>query len=274
MRLESLIRLIEVADFLSFRELALECLSIKGYQQVSLTDGWSDGGTDVRVFQLPPNPTPIAFQVTVEWDWKKKLREDSTKVREKLKLTHMTLITSRRVPEAEFQSEAEEIWKSRGVRATKLDGQGIASTFFNERRTTRVLTILGIEVPKVDTDLQRPDAHADAAYSFVFFGKETHRFRDATIESGIITVGAKHKAIEREILESEVRDALDLPESQGTRVTSAIDRMIQRGELIGPSSALSLDPKLIDAGHAMYALRDLEWSKLREVVRQFLCEKV
>jgi hypothetical protein len=73
MRLDSLIRLIEASDFLAFRELALECLAMKGYQEVTLTNGWKDGGTDLRVFQLPPNPTPMAFQITVERDWKTKL---------------------------------------------------------------------------------------------------------------------------------------------------------------------------------------------------------
>ena len=84
MRLDSLARLIEAADFGSFRELALACLALKGYREVTLTDGWADGGTDVRVFQLPPNPTPIAFQVTVEWEWKAKLHDDARKVKSRL----------------------------------------------------------------------------------------------------------------------------------------------------------------------------------------------
>src|SRR5918992_3967786 len=234
MRLESLIRLIEAADFLSFRELALQCLALKGYQEVALTDGWSDGGTDVRVFQLPPNPTPIAFQITVEWDWKRKLHEDSEKVRAKLRLPHMTLVTSRRVPEAEFQTEADLIWQSKSVRVTKLDGQAIASTFFLHGCTTRVLETLGITVSPERVAAIREDARADAAYSFVFFGKETHRFREATIESAIIAVGSRYEEpIQRGSFEREVLQILQLPDAQSPRVSSIVDRLLQSGDLAG-----------------------------------------
>src|SRR5262245_29395313 len=109
MRLDSLVRMIEAADVMAFRELALECVALKGYKGVALTDGWNDGGTDVRVFQLPPNPSGIAFQITVERDWKGKLHDDAAKVKEKLDLQQMTLVTSRRIAEAEFFTESEII---------------------------------------------------------------------------------------------------------------------------------------------------------------------
>lgn len=274
MRLDSLSRLIEAADFMSFRELALECLAMKGYQDVALTDGWSDGGTDVRVFQLPPNPTPMAFQITVERDWKGKLQEDAQKIQEKLKLTHMTLVTSRRVPEAEFHAEAERLWQSRGIRATKLDSQAIASTFFLEGRTTRVLDILGIKAGPERAAADSTDVRADAAYSFVFFGSDTQRFREATIESAIITVGARQEGpIERQAFEREIRNLLQLPDALAPRVASVVDRLIQTGDLNGPDPTLTLSPKLTDAAGAMRVLRDTEWRQLRDSVASLLYEK-
>lgn len=274
MKLDSLVRVIEAADFMAFRELALECLSIKGYRDVALTDGWSDGGTDVRVFQLPPNPTPIAFQISVEWEWKTKLRKDAAKIKNKLALVHMTLVTSRRIPEAEFQTEAEGIWQTLGVRATKLDSQSIASTFFLEGRTTRVLDILGIQVTPERVIADKEDARSNAAYSFVFFGKETHRFRDATVESAIISIGARHvEPIERSDFEREVCEVLQLQGPHTPRVAAAVDRMIQRGDLSGPDPAISLSPQLADAARAMRSLRDSEWHDLREAVDSFIRER-
>ncbi len=274
MRLDSLIRLIEASDFLAFRELALECLAMKGYQQVTLTDGWKDGGTDLRVFQLPPNPTPMAFQITVEWDWKAKLLEDAEKVRTKLNLAHMTLVTSRRVPEADFQEEAERIWRSKNVRATKVDSQAIASIFFQQGRTTRILEILGI---KTGTERARgsiSDARGDAAYSFVFFGKETHRFREATIESAIVAVGSLHREpVHRDSFEREVQQLLQLPDALAPRVSSVVDRLIQSGDLTGPEPTLVLSPKLVDAARAIQTLRDSEWSALRDSVAEFIQAK-
>jgi hypothetical protein len=109
------VRLIEIADFSSFRELAAHCLALKGYTDVTVTDGWNDGGTDVRVYQLPPNPTGIAFQVTVERDWKKKMHEDVVKVKTRLHLHNMIFVTSRRIAEAEFFAESEAIWAEHDV---------------------------------------------------------------------------------------------------------------------------------------------------------------
>jgi hypothetical protein len=66
MRLDSLVRLIESSDFSSFREIALAAISLKGYAEPSLADGWNDGGSDVRVSQVPPNPTKLAIQISVK----------------------------------------------------------------------------------------------------------------------------------------------------------------------------------------------------------------
>ena len=274
MRLDSLVRLIDAADFMAFRELALECLEMKGYEQVVLTDGWSDGGTDVRAFQLPPNPTAMAFQITVDRDWKGKLREDSTKVHEKLKLDHMTLVASRRIPEAEFQSESERIWQRLGVRVTKIDGPAIASAFFLEGSTTRVLQILGIDIGGGEQKPESDKARADAAYSFVFFGNETHRFREATIESAIVTVGARRpEPLTRDDFEREVQQLLQLPDSQAVRVTAVVDRMIQAGDLTGPDASIELSPKLRDAGRAIQLLRESEWNDLRGEVEALLLKR-
>ena len=73
MRLEALSRLIASADFLSFREIALETMKLLGYQQPTLTDGWSDGGTDIRLTMMPPYPSPLTVQVTAQKDWRSKL---------------------------------------------------------------------------------------------------------------------------------------------------------------------------------------------------------
>jgi hypothetical protein len=165
-----LARLIESSDFMSFRELALKCLEIKGYRGIAVTDGWRDGGTDVRVFHMPPNPTPLAFQISVEKDWRSKAKADAVKVKDNLKLEHMILVSSRRIAEAEFQIIADEIWREQAVRVTRIDNQSIASTFFAEGRSGEVLSILGINITG-QTSGRDQTARSDAAMAFVFFGK-------------------------------------------------------------------------------------------------------
>jgi hypothetical protein len=267
MRLDSLSRLIEASDFLSFREIALKCLALKGYREVALTDGWRDGGTDVRTFDLPPNPTPIAFQITVEWDWKAKLRADARKVKANLKLEHMTLMTSRRVPEAEFHGEAENLWRELGVRVTKIDSQAIASAFFLAGKSTLVLESVGIEVSGPGAKPART-VRSDAAYSFVFFGKETHRFREAIVESAVISVLARNPRCAREKTVAEVATLLALPESQHGQVDAVIDRMLQRGDIHGPAATLLLSTGLTDAAQAMEGLRVDQQRQLRKQVAE------
>lgn len=273
MKLDSLTRLIEAADFMSFRELALECLKLKGYREIALTDGWRDGGTDVRVFQLPPNPTPLAFQITVEKNWRAKLHHDSTKVRDVLKLLNLVLVTSRRVAESEFQREAERVWQTLGVQATKLDGPAIAGAFYLECRTTRVLEILGIDVAQVGPVALRHGAREEAAYSFVFFGRDTDRFREATIESAAVALGARlEDGCDRFEFESELRDVLQIPAAQEARITSAIDRMLQRGDLLLRDNRLVLNAQLQEAARAMQLLRDKDWDNLRQRISSFIAE--
>jgi hypothetical protein len=212
----------------------------------------------------------MAFQVTVERDWKSKLHADAEKVKAKLGLAHMTLVTSRRVPEADFEAEADDVWRRYAVRATKLDSQAIASTFFREGRTTEVLSTLGIELtePAVGSDAT---ARTDAAYSFVFFGKDTHHFRDAAIESAIVTVAARHgQPWDRRSLETGARSVLQMPEAQRTRVRAVVDRLIQAGSLSGPEASLSLSPQLADAAKAMRVIRQQEWDVLRKQVARAL----
>jgi hypothetical protein len=210
MRLDALARLIEAADFASFRELAAHFLALKSYSAVTMTDGWNDGGTDLRVYQLAPNPTSIAFQVTVEREWKAKLHDDAEKVKTRLKLDNMTFVTSKRIGEAVFFAEAEAIWRDQGVRVTKLDGQAIASTFFMEGRSTLALRLLGIDITGGEPHARGHESlRTNAAYSYAFFSNEVHDFRDAAIESAVVTVASKQSPVARENLEREVRSVLN-----------------------------------------------------------------
>jgi len=276
MRFDSLVRLIEAADFSAFRELALECLRIKGYREATITDGWSDGGTDVRVFQLPPNPTRIAIQVTVERNWKSKMREDAEKVRSKLNIDHMTFMSSRRIPEEEFHRIHDAILRDMTVEVHKLDSQSIASTFWGAGETMRVLQILKVDIDqpsalrKMTTDIR-----SSTAASFIFFGKETHRFREAMAESAIIAIMAQRKeSVHRQTLQQEAVTLLQLPKEQTGLISSAIDRKLQAGEIYLKDDGLMLEHKLRDSVLAAQALRNHEWVNLSEKVREFLSRHV
>lgn len=262
MRLDSLVRLIQTADFMSFRELAFECLKLKGYREVTLTDGWSDGGTDLRVFQLPPNPTNMAFQITVEKNWKGKLYEDAVKAKDRLKLDFLVLLCSRRIAESEFETEKDKIWREQSVQVSKIDSQSIASTFFGAQATGRVLDILGIDVQKPDS-ATRTDVRTDTALAFSYFGQDASSFRELAIESAVISTVANACPIPRKNLVEMTKEALCLAPTQAKAINSAIDRLVQRGELVTSGSALSLSEALVEATTTMKRVRAAEEQELK-----------
>lgn len=266
MRLDSLIRLIESADFMSFRELALRCLSIKGYKEIALSDGWRDGGTDVRFFEMPPNPTPIAFQITVEKGWGSKLRLDAIKVKKDLNISYLVLLSSRRIAEAEFQGVAEKIWRDYEVVVSRIDSQNIATTFYMAQRSNDVLTILGIDTGQSIPSRGR-NIRNDAAFSFMFFGKDMSDFRESAIESSIIAVAMDSRSgIKREALELKVMEVLNFKSGQHHQVLRVIDKMIQCGQLCGPSDKLTLSSVLCTATEVMRKLNNIEWQDLSNKV--------
>jgi hypothetical protein len=233
-----------------------------------LTDGWSDGGSDVRVSQLPPNPTSLAIQITVQKDWAGKLKEDARKVRDKLGLSDLIFISSRRVAEAPFHSLTEEIWRNTGVRVSKLDSQAIASAFFERGRTTEVLTALGIDVRQVATPGSlTSSAKLEAAYSFLFFGDEPEQFRQQIIESALVTVATKKQGrLLRNALVSDAIEMLQLPETQKELIVGSIDRMLQRGEFVAEADYIRLAASIVDAAKAVHIAREREWVSLSRAI--------
>lgn len=270
MRLDSLVRLIESSDFMAFRELAIVCLKMKGYSETNLTDGWKDGGTDVRVHTIPPNPTRMAIAISVQRDWKSKLKSDANKVRSNLGLDDMTYVTSRRIPEAEFHTESNEIWKRDSIRVTKMDSQAIASTFFTQGKSTTVLTVLGIDLESISTIPIQFRPRDDAIYSYVFFGQDPTRFREEAIDSCLVSIAAREDNIERSRLEQQAAQALGFQENQMGMISAAVDRMFQDGRLTGPNRSISASSVLRDATKAMYVLRYREWTELRKNIEGFL----
>jgi len=142
MTVDTLSRLVEGADFATFRDVGLEFLRLKGFRDVSLTDGWSDGGTDIRFCSLPPSAAPIAVQLTVEKRWKPKLLADAAKVHSKLKIASIIFVTSRRIAESEFVVVQQRLLAEKGMTAIKYDNQVIASTFFGEGKSTHLVGLL------------------------------------------------------------------------------------------------------------------------------------
>jgi hypothetical protein len=279
MKIDSLVRLVEAADFSAFREIALLCLERRGFEP-ALVDGPHDGGADFRVYVMRGAAARFAVQISVEKDWKKKLRADAEKAKKRLGIDHLLFVSSRRIPEAEFQQVADELLSSKEVQVQKMDSQHIASLAEGRGFTSEILRALGISVAApAPKPFQRPDLRQDVAYACAFFGTDAQAFRKTVIENAALAAIAQAGgSAEREAVMDRAALSLGLTSNQRAQVTSALDRMLQDGRLTGKNGAVTLDAKTSDNWLTVRALQDRERDDLRarigELVAPFVKTKV
>lgn len=274
MRLEPLTRLIESADFLAFREIALRYLRLKGYRDVELKDGWNDGGSDFAVGTLGGNPDLLAIQVTVQRaGWQEKVRADCRRAKSELGLENAVYMTSRRLASTEFTKVADDLWEKDSISVRAVDSQGIASLFFEQGAERFVLESLGIPLDsRRPAPVPRPDLKEDAAYSFAFFGEASEKFRNSVVEQTVLSYLTRPDSDpSRGATESAVADGLQLHGDQAALATSAIDRMLQRQRLL-INGELSVPESVVESFRTMRALRESQWQALAREVDARLVE--
>jgi hypothetical protein len=273
MHLEPLTRLVESADFVAFREIAMRYLSLKGYRDVEVKDGWNDGGSDFAVGVLGANPVPLAIQVTVQRSgWQAKVKADCRRAKTELGLANALYVTSRRLARVDFTKVADELWERDGITVRPVDSQSIASAFFEQDETSFILSSLGISLDARRPDpVPRPDLKEDAAYSFAFFGEASDRFRTSVVEQTILShLTRPRSSAEREATELAAAEALQLQGDQQVIVASAIDRMLQAGRLRVVDGSLAVDAHVVEAFRAMRALREGQWQALAREINNYL----
>jgi hypothetical protein len=123
-RHESLVKLIGSLDPATFLEVAGRCLQARGYQP-ALSDGPNDGGADFLVYVRGMERTPCAVQVSIEKNWKTKLKEEAAKATRN-GFTTLLFISSRRLPNRDFFLIEDEISQTSTIKLQKMDAQDIA----------------------------------------------------------------------------------------------------------------------------------------------------
>lgn len=275
MHLEPLIRLVESADFLAFREICLEYLSQKGYSQVELKDGWKDGGSDFAVGVLGKNRAPLGIQVTVQrQDWKGKLKLDSRRAKSELGLTHMLYMSSRRLPQLEFDEVADELWEQDEITARPVDSQAIASFFFAAKTSDFILRSLGIPLDvRRPAPVPRPNLREDAAYAFAFFGGPSNKFRQAVVQQAVLSeLTRTAQGVEKADVVDRVVYGLQLGDDQRKLVTAAIDRLTQDRRVEQRPQGLRVPDEVSHDFRTMRVLREKQWRDLGSRVEDYLAD--
>lgn len=267
MRFDSLVRLIESSDFTSFREIALTALRARGFGTPALRDGWSDGGSDVAVYAFSMQPLQFAIQISVESDWRGKIRQDARKAKAQLGTVNFLYISSHRIAEVDFQAVADELVRD-GIHATRMDSQALASLAVDKNLTPEVLHALDLDAPGAATPPSSP--REAAAYAFAFFGADANDFRTRVIERTILTVLANSPApIPRSELVKTLLIVLQLSRGQRALITGAIDRLLQQQKLVIDSAGLSCCIDERARLSAASSLRAADLKMLKDALKSF-----
>jgi hypothetical protein len=147
-RAEIIAKLLEALDFVTFREVALRLVQERGYELVADSDGWSDGGSDLRVYSRHA-PQPVRY-------------------------------------EAEFVPVSDELEMSSGLRAAKMDQQDIAAFVLTHNLTSWFLKHLGADTSENPSPPKTAAEAARDAY--MLFSDDSGRFREGIVEHALKTV--------------------------------------------------------------------------------------
>lgn len=273
MKLQSLVSHVEAADFLSFREVALLALRARGFEP-ELTDGPYDGGHDLIPYVRGLQRSRFAVQISTERDWEKKLREELSKKRWKdyvaQGLRVLLFVSSRRMPEASFQTVADDLERETGVRVERLDAQGIASLVFERPAVAAgILRALGIPVATEtpQTAFNRRDHRVTLAFAVAFFGEEADDFRRAMMERALINeLALAGGTAARETVVSRAAQSLGVTAAQRPLLAGVVDRLIQRDVLRGPNGTITLSPEELDRWRITRGVQERAEADLRAAV--------
>ncbi|HRI64765.1 MAG TPA: hypothetical protein PK156_11005 [Polyangium sp.] len=264
MRAESVQNLLGGLDAGSFRDIVRLALKARGYQAVP-TDGPYDGGADFLLFVRGHDPLPCAVQVSVEKDWRKKLKEDARKAASQKKYASLLFASSRRIPNREFVTLQDDLEQKYELRILRMDAQEIAELAIDKGFLNSILTMLHIPISTESRKFERPDFRKDLAYSCAFFSTEARELRNAVLDEAIMTSLVRAQGHElREVVVDQVMLSLALAANQQPRVIAAIDRLLQKGLLTGKNGHVSISEKDLRTRQAVNALQESNVEALRK----------
>jgi len=207
---------------------------------------------------------------------------DARRVRDALGLNNLHFLCSYRIPEASFNTVADDIFREVGVSIVRHDGQTMASSFRNWEMTGNILDLFGIDASQ-SRPLNSTPTHAKiiAADSFLAFSNDATDFRQAVKESAVVAVVFSASTdLTRPNLVSEVTQHLGLEDPGHERqIESVIDRLIQRRDLSVASQGyivLAEDKRgtLTTASHIMTAEKEQYISEITAFLESASVQRV
>jgi|GEM_PF-2261139 len=265
MRAESVQNLLGTLDAASFKNVTRRALAARGYQAVP-TDGPYDGGADFLLFVRGHDPLPCAVQVSVEKDWRSKLKQDARKAAAQ-KFSTLLFVSSRRIPNREFQKLQDDLEPSLGLRLLRMDAQELAELAIERGFLPDLLELSGFHVHTEPRKFERPDFRKDVAYACAFFSSDARELRNTVLDEAILASLVRAGGCEsRDVVIDQVVLSLALATNQRAQVSAAMDRMLQTGRLQGKNGSISAIEKDLVTRQGMKALQEANLKDLQKEI--------
>lgn len=264
MRFELIANLIEAMDFLQFREFARECIVQRGYKATT-SDGWSDGGRDIRVFVAEGRVSrQIAFQCSVEREWQAKLWDDLIKAKSKLGCVDFTYVTNRRIGDAVFEPIVQRALTDEGVHLSKIDKQDLAGQILDTDKLVWFIHFLGMP-SGTEANATPASLRSEVADAFILFSDDANDFRDRIAEHSLMVALLHRGAMARAELIRAASEIMDYNDEN--RLNSALDRLQQNGAVPNYSGKFILSPEMEDHYRSTQSLVAADRSQYRAALR-------
>ncbi len=250
MRLELIANLIEAMDFLQFREFARQSILQRGYKAV-ISDGWSDGGRDLRVYAAEGRVCHrIAFQCSVERDWKAKLWDDLTKAKAKLECDDFVYITNRRIGDAVFNPLVQRALTEEEVHLSKIDKQDLASQVLDTDRLLWFTKFVGLPLNEASTTAA--SLRTEVADAFILFSDDANDFRDRIADHALMVALLRRGAMKTKDLLIAGAEVMDFDDEN--RLRASLDRLHQGGEIMLSKGRFELSADMAEHYNSTQAL--------------------
>lgn len=270
MNVDSLARLIESADIATLRTIAVDFLPLMGFDDAFFSDGPYDGGLDFVVRTQRVNGQRIGFQLSVEKDWRKKIKGDADKAKIKHETNSLYFISTRRIPEGSWVSVQAGVAKETGVNIFKYDNQVMATVFIRTNSVARLLEIFEIPMQDDKNEIEFLVPKNEAIASLLVFGSDAKDFRESMIDSMIKATLSQAGELIRDDLIQKVAMSLSMTNAQGVVVNAGIDRLLQGQSLVSNNKRLALSAVEKSAFMGLRAASEFELAELQNAIREHL----
>jgi hypothetical protein len=272
--LTQITRLVESADQQMILDISLKILTLQGYKNTRLTDGWNDGGSDFRLLRSSQSDEVVIAQATVvQKNWTSKLLSDAKKAKAKLNATRMYVFHNKRLDEVRWKSIESKSYKDNNVTLIKYDSQAIAAYLIANDKVNELFSILNIDIKEISrvNELGMDSFKCNVLVATLTLDENLLDFKKSVIEGLIISsLHSSNLALSEIELVDTIKSELKLGNVDNSYVQSIIDNLRSRGAIIGAKNQLTLSIDSRGQYDEQLLIREADIQLLRRQISEYV----